>query len=134
LTKENAQRFGVADRYSTIAGDAFEVDFGSNYDLILLPNILHHFDRAACQRLMAKCHAALTSGGSLAIVEFVPNDDRVSPPVSAAFSLVMLAHTPAGDAYTLKEFQQMLSSTGFGAADVYPLAPAEHLLILSKRK
>ena len=32
----------------------------------------------------------------MAIVEFVPNPDRVSPPAAATFSLVMLATTPQG--------------------------------------
>jgi len=132
LTKENARNFGVADRYSTIPGDAFEVDFGSDYDAILLPNILHHFDRAACEKLLAKCKRALKPGGSVAIIEFVPNEDRVSPPTSAAFSLIMLANTPAGDVYTLEEFRRMLSATGFGTPEAYPLPPAEHLMILSK--
>ena len=132
LTRENAQRFGVGERYSTIAGDAFTVDFGSDYDLILLPNILHHFDLAACESLLAKCRRSLRPAGSIAIIEFVPNEDRVSPPVSAGFALIMLAQTPAGDAYTLREFQQMLSASGFGRPEAYPLLPADHMLIVSK--
>ncbi|MGZ4787837.1 MAG: methyltransferase [Terriglobales bacterium] len=133
LTKENAQRFGIADRFSTIPGDAFTVDLGSEYDAILLPNLLHHFNPPTCEKLLAKCHRALRPGGLLAIIEFVPNDDRVTPPVSAGFALIMLATTPNGDAYTLRQYQQMLSATGFGIADAYPLPPSEHLMILSKR-
>jgi len=133
FAKENADRFGVADRYSTIAGDAFNVDLGSNYDAILLPNILHHFDPSTCEKLLAKCYRALRPGGQLAIIEFVPNDDRVSPPISASFSLIMLAMTPSGDAYTLREFQRMLTATGFSTPDAYPLPPSEHLMVLSKR-
>lgn len=133
LTKENAQKFGVADRYSTIPGDAFKEEFGSDYDAILLPNILHHFNKADCEKLLAKCGRALRPGGCVAIIEFVPNDDRVSPPISAAFSMTMLATTPSGDAYTLREYQQMLQAAGLGTPEAYPLPPAEHLLILSKR-
>lgn len=134
LTKENAKKFGVADRFSTIAGDAFAVDFGHEYDAILLPNFLHHFDPAKCEEMLAKCKQALRPGGSVAIVEFVPNDDRISPPASAAFSMTMLAQTAAGDAYTLAEFHRMLSASGFETPEAYPLLPTEHLLIVAKRK
>jgi hypothetical protein len=48
----------------------------------------------------------LKPGGKAITLEFVPNEDRVSPPTAAMFSLVMLAMTDRGDAYTLSEYQQ----------------------------
>jgi hypothetical protein len=36
-------------------------------------------------------------------LEFVPNQDRVTPPTAAGFSLLMPAGTGSGDAYTLLE-------------------------------
>jgi hypothetical protein len=44
VAKENAAKFGVTDRYDTIAGSAFDVDFGTGYDVVLLTNFLHHFN------------------------------------------------------------------------------------------
>ena len=46
---------------------------------------------------------ALHPGGRAAALEFVPNEDRVSPPMAAEFSLTMLANTAGGDAYTFRE-------------------------------
>jgi hypothetical protein len=66
-----------------------------------------------CERLLAKVRAALKPGGRAVILEFVPNEDRVSPPVPAQFSLTMLAATPAGDAYTFSDHQRMLRNTGY---------------------
>src|SRR6266550_5727158 len=63
VAKENAKQAGVADRYSTLAGSAFDVDFGTGYDLALLTNFLHHFDRAQCITLLRRVHAALKPGG-----------------------------------------------------------------------
>ena len=87
-------------RYHLLPGSAFEVDYGNGYDAVLMTNFLHHFDPATNQRLLKKAHAALNPGGQVVILEFVPNDDRVSPPVPAMFSLTMLSSTPQGDAYT----------------------------------
>jgi len=123
LTRESAERAGVADRFSTIAGNAFDVEFGSDYDLVLVPNFLHHFNFTDCVRFLKKARAALRRDGRIAIVEFVPNADRVSPPESASFSLLMLATTPEGDAYTFAEFEEMLAQSGFTAPKAYSLPP-----------
>ena len=79
------QKFGVADRHTTLPGDAFEVPLGGPYDLILVTNFFHHFDPPTCEKLMRRFHAALAPGGRCVTLEFVPNDDRVSPPVQASF-------------------------------------------------
>ena len=91
--------------------------FGDGYDLVLLPNFLHHFDPPTCEQLLAKARAALAPGGRVVIVEFVPDDDRSGPADAVRFSLVMLAGTPAGDAYTFAEYQTMLGHAGFGTRD-----------------
>jgi 2-polyprenyl-3-methyl-5-hydroxy-6-metoxy-1,4-benzoquinol methylase len=113
VAKENAAKFGVIARYSSIAGSAFDVSLGSDYDLVLVPNFLHHFDRPTNLALLKRIHAALKPGGRVAILEFAPNDDRISPPPMAAFALVMLAGTPQGDAYTATELTAMLQEAGF---------------------
>ena len=67
---------------------------------MLLTNFLHHFDHPTNVALLKKVHAALQPGGRAVTLEFVPNEDRVSPPMPAGFSMIMLTTTPAGDAYT----------------------------------
>ena len=120
---ENAAKAGVTARYHTIPGSAFDVNYGEDYDLALVVNFLHHFDLSTCEKLLRKVHGALRPGGRAVILEFVPNEDRVSPSLPASFSLIMLAGTPAGDAYTFKEFQQMLGNAGFRSSELRPLPP-----------
>lgn len=92
VASENATKFGVADRHSLLAGDAFAVEFGGPF--------LPHFDPPTCEKLMRKIRAALIPDGQCVTLDFVAQEDRVSPPTAAAFALMMLATTPAGDAYT----------------------------------
>lgn len=127
----NAGRRKVAERWSPLPGNAFEVEFGGGYDLVLLPNFLHHFDRSTNVALLRKVHAALAKDGHVAIIEFVPNEDRVSPPDGALFAMRMLGTTPAGDAYTLAEYRQMLTEAGFARVEDYSLAPAPQQLIVA---
>ena len=133
VATENAEKFGVSDRHHTIAGSAFDVEYGDGYDVILLTNFLHHFDKQTCEDLLRKIHPALAEGGKVLTLEFVPNDDRVSPPMEAMFSLVMLAATPAGDAYTFAELKEMFENAGFSHNEHIPLAPMPQHLIVSMK-
>ena len=120
VAKENAQAMGVADRYHLIPGSAFDVDFGGGYDLALIANFLHHFDPPTCIAFMRKVHGSLQPGGRAAIVEFVPNPDRVTPPNAAAFSMMMLTTTAAGDAYTFAELESMSKEADFKRVELAP--------------
>ena len=132
VAKANAESAGVAERFSTIEGDAFTADFGEGYDVILLTNFLHHFDPPTCERLLRKVRAALGEGGVALTLEFVPNEDRVTPPVSAAFSLMMLAGTSGGDAYTLPELRSMFAGAGFVGSEAHPLPASPQQAIVSR--
>jgi len=132
VARENAVKMGVSGRFLTIPGSAFEIDFGSGYDIALLPNFLHHFDFATNVTLLRKVRAALKPGGLAAVIEFVPNEDRVSPPDGALFAMRMLGTTPSGDAYTFAEIDRMLGAAGFSASEGHSLAPAHQQLILAR--
>jgi ubiquinone/menaquinone biosynthesis C-methylase UbiE len=133
VAKENAQKAGVSDRYKTIEGSAFDVDFGTGYDVVLLTNFLHHFDPPTCETLLRKVRAALADGGRAVTLEFVPNEDRVSPPDAAAFSVMMLTSTPAGDAYTFSELEQMFANAGFSRSTIHPLPPTIQQVVISEK-
>ena len=133
VARENASAAGVADRFSVIEGSAFEADYGGGYDLVLLTNFLHHFDPPTCEGLLRKVHAALAPGGAALTLEFVPNEDRVSPPVPAAFSLMMLAGTPGGDAYTFPELERMFAGAGFSASELRPAPLSPQQVVISRK-
>ncbi|MEP6635252.1 MAG: class I SAM-dependent methyltransferase [Acidobacteriota bacterium] len=133
VAKENAQSAGLTERYSTIEGSAFDANYGSGYDLVLLTNFLHHFDPETCTTLLRKVRASLKDGGRAVTVEFVPNDDRISPPEAATFSVMMLGSTPAGDAYTFAELQQMMSAAGFAKSAIHQLPPSVQQVVISQK-
>jgi len=133
VAKENAQAAGVSGRFETKPGSAFEVDYGTGYDIILLTNFLHHFDPPTCETLLRKVHGALADGGRAVTLEFVPNPDRVSPPQAAAFSMMMLGSTPAGDAYTFAELDTMFRNAGFARSEMHELPPSIERVVISHK-
>jgi 2-polyprenyl-3-methyl-5-hydroxy-6-metoxy-1,4-benzoquinol methylase len=131
VAKENAQAAGVGSRHRLLPGSAFDVEYGSGYDLVLLTNFLHHFDVPTNEQLLRKVHAALAPGGRAAALELVPNEDRVSPETPAAFSMMMLGSTPAGDAYPFSEFERMFRNAGFSRCELHPLPPTFEQVIVA---
>lgn len=130
VARRNAAAAGVSDRYTTLAGSAFEIDWGRDYDIILLPNFLHHFDFDACVSVLAKARAALGPGGRVLVIEFVPEENRIAPAIAARFPFIMLAATPKGDAYTASQFQDMALKAGFSGSQVIPLEPSPQTLVI----
>lgn len=127
---ENASKAGVHDRYDMLPGSAFEVDFGGPYDAVLLTNFLHHFDFPTNVGLLKKVRSVLKPGGRAATLEFVPNPDRVSPPMPAAFALTMLTSTESGDAYTFAELATMYNEAGFSNITEHPIPMSPHTVVL----
>ncbi len=129
---ENAKKAGVADRYDMLPGSAFEVDYKGPYDAVLLTNFLHHFDKPTCVGLLKKVRTALKPGGRAATLEFVPNEDRVSPPTPAAFAMTMLATTASGDAYTFSELRAMYEEAGFTGVTAHPIPMSPHTVVMGE--
>ena len=130
---ENAKAAGISDRYRTIGGSAFDADYGSGYDIVLLTNFLHHFDVPTCETLLRKVHGALGPGGRAVTLEFIPNEDRVSPPLVAAFSMMMLGGTAGGDAYTFSELDRMFLNAGFSNNELRSIEPSIQQVVVSTR-
>jgi len=129
VARANARKAGVEGRYETLAGSAFELDYQGPYDIVLLTNFLHHYDAPTCVTILKKVRAALKPGGRAAALEFVPNEDRVSPPMAAAFSLVMLTTTRSGDAYTFRELEAMYREAGFDRVTQHPVPNGPHTVV-----
>ncbi len=129
VAARNAERAGVGGRHRTLAGDAFAMDWGGGYDLVLLANILHHFDHPTCVALLRRVRDSLAPGGRAAIVEFIPNEDRATPPIPASFAFMMVATTQHGDAFTEPEYAAMAREAGLHAGAAVPLPPSQERLI-----
>jgi D-arabinose 1-dehydrogenase-like Zn-dependent alcohol dehydrogenase len=133
VARENAVAAGVSERWSALPGSAFDVDYGNGYDVVLLTNFLHHFDRATCESVLVKSFEALAPGGRVATLEFIPNDDGVSPPFAALFGMVMLVSTPRGKAYRFSELDAMHRAAGFADCVMVELPPTPQRLVFARK-
>jgi precorrin-6B methylase 2 len=131
-TRKTVARFGVADRFSFIAGDLLKADFGSGHTIATLGHILHSEGRERSRELLKKTFHALAPGGTIAIAEFLVNEDRSGPLNGLMFAVNMLVNTDCGDTYSFEEISGWLRDAGF--VDCRKLeAPGPSPLILSTR-
>lgn len=134
VTQRIAATHGVADRLTTAAGDFFEADFGTGHRLATIGHILHSEGRERSRRLLKKTHDALAPGGTVAIQEFVPNDDRNGPPGPLIFAVNMLVNTDAGDTFTFKEMSGWLRQAGFRNPRLLKVPSVSPLVLADKAK
>ena len=131
-TRRVAQQHKVADRLTTIPGDLMEADFGDGHQVAALGHILHSEGVERSQQLLQKTFHALAPGGVIAIMEFLPNDERTGPPLPLIFGVNMLVNTDQGDTFTFAEISAWLRAAGFENPRLLEV-PAVSPLILASR-
>jgi hypothetical protein len=132
VTKETAEKHGVADRFRFAGGDLLAADFGAQHDLAVLGHILHTEGEERSRQLLAKVFASLGSGGTIAIAEWLVNETRTAPPHSLMFAVNMLLHSSDGDTFSFEEISSWLSQAGFHSARLLD-APGVSPLILATK-
>ncbi len=105
---------GLTGRIGTVGGDFLaEPALPGGHDVILLSMILHDWDEPTNRALLAKCHAALPSGGAVVVCELLLNDERTGPSDAALMGMNMLIETEGGRNYSRAEYADWLVDAGF---------------------
>ncbi|HUB32707.1 MAG TPA: methyltransferase [Bryobacteraceae bacterium] len=132
VTRRVATRFGLVDRYTFVSGDLLEADFGRAHHIATLGHILHSEGAERSRILLRKTYDALEPGGTIAIAEFLVNDDRTGPPMGLIFAVNMLVATENGDTFSFSEISKWLDQAGFENARLLE-SPGPSPLILANR-
>lgn len=112
--RKAVQRHRLEGRVDWLEGNLREVDPGTaRYDAAILGHICHSEGPVHTPKLLAKMAKALQPGGTLAIAEFVPDDDRNGPIKALLFSLNMLVNTTDGDVFPFAQYRSWLEACGF---------------------
>jgi ubiquinone/menaquinone biosynthesis C-methylase UbiE len=131
-TKRITKKFGVADRFKFIEGDIGDVDFRTGYDIAILGHILHSEGEERGRKLLKKAFDALKSGGTIAIGEWLVNDERTEPLPSLMFAVQMLVNTEHGNTFSFNEIKGWLEQAGFKNVRTLK-APAPSPLVLATK-
>jgi SAM-dependent methyltransferase len=133
VTKRVADRHGVGDRFTFVAGDLDSAEFGKGHQIATLGHILHSEGIERSKSLLKKAFTALAPGGTIAIAEWLVNDDRNGPPPGLIFAVNMLVNTERGDTFSFGEIARWLTAAGFTTARLVEELPCPSPLILATK-
>ncbi|MBE2198739.1 MAG: methyltransferase [Anaerolinea sp.] len=133
--QQNLEAAQLADRVDLYATDLWQAAWGTEWDGILLFNLLHHYDLETNHKLLQKAHTALKPGGKVAIFDQVAGKQFGSA-TNAMVQLVGLMYYLFADGriFTRDELTDLLSQTGFQNMQFYLMrqAPGSNLLVAEK--
>lgn len=103
---------GLADRVRHTEGDLATAPLGGPHDAVLLFNVIHHLAPAAIGALLARIHAALRPGGTLAVLDLFARPGHETPGSGAHLGLFF--HLTSGaETYSHEQLAVWLRAAGF---------------------
>ena len=132
VTQRVAARHRVADRLTVAPGEFFEADFGAGHQVATVGHILHSEGRDRSRRLLKKTWSALAPGGTIAVQEFMPNDERTGPLHTLIFAVNMLVNTDEGDTFTFAEMSAWLEEAGYANPRLLEVPSVSPLVLADK--
>ena len=112
IFQQNVAKNVMAERVRFVGGDFLHQPIGNGFDTAWLSHVLHGESPANAATLIKHAAAALISGGTLMIHEFILSDHTQGPLYPALFSLNMLLGTEQGQSYSELELEQMCQAAG----------------------
>lgn len=134
VTRKTVEKFHLSDRFSFVEGDLLSADFGKDHNVATLGHILHSEGEERSRKLLAKVFQALAPGGTIAIAEFLVDDDRKGPLNGLFFAVNMLVNTDNGNTYSFNEIGSWLGAAGFRDARTIPAPGPSPLILATKPK
>jgi ubiquinone/menaquinone biosynthesis C-methylase UbiE len=134
LAEETIASYGLSERISFEEGDYTAPSLGDGYDVVLLANVLHDNTQEACLDLLRKAYRALVEGGLIIVNEFHLDADKVNPPVSAIFSLLMMLENQGAAEYPAQTIVDWLLEAGFSRPEIHRLPEPSPMVVLAATK
>lgn len=112
-TRRAVRAAGLEAQFEFLGADIFAADWsGLGYDLVVAANVCHLFDEETNLHLLDRLFDAVRPGGTLAIVEIVPNEQLDGPRPAVLYALGLLLRTGSGRAYPFSAYARWLERTG----------------------
>jgi hypothetical protein len=131
--RELAREEGIADLVEHRAGDLHTTDFETDNDVVLLSNILHHFQPDACRAILRRAHASLAPSGTVAIWE-IERPKSTSPVGAGDGAALFFRLTSTASCYSGDEYAGWLAAAGFTKIRIQRPALSPGSVLVTGRK
>ena len=114
VTREAVAGAGCQAQFDIVEADMFSVTFEDDaFDLAILGSICHLFDESTNRRLFARVARWLAPGGTVAVIDFLPNERRDGPRDIVLYAVELVRRAPAGQLYPFSSYAGWLREAGF---------------------
>jgi SAM-dependent methyltransferase len=114
VTRDAVAQAGLEEQFDVLERDIFSVTFDDDaFDLAILGNICHLFDEATNRRLFDRAARWLAPGGTVAVIDFLPNERRDGPRDVVLYAVELVGRAPAGQLYPFSSYAGWLREAGF---------------------
>lgn len=114
VTREAVKAAGRQAQFDIVEDDMFRVTFEDGaFDLAILSNICHLFDESTNRRLFDRVARWLAPGGTVAVIDFLPNERRDGPRDIVLYAVELVRRTPGGQLYPFSSYAGWLREAGF---------------------
>ena len=114
VTRRVVATRGYDAQFDYLSGDLFTIDLGHTaYDLAIAGNLCHLFDEATNLRLLGRLFDALRPGGTVAILDALPNERLDGPRPIVLYALGLLLRTNRGQVYPFSTYTGWLRHLGY---------------------
>jgi SAM-dependent methyltransferase len=130
LAQARVARAGLASRIAVVAGDALAgpLALGRPADVVAMRALLQVLGPAECRKAVTNAAASLRSGGILAVIGAVLDDDSLAPVEAVGFNIALMSLFPAGRAHTMHAHADWFAAAGLGSPERVALPGANSLV------
>lgn len=126
LGKQKIQGTQWEGRLEFVGQDYLEAECSSDYDIVLLANILHQEPKERAQRLIEKGAKALGPGGRVVVIDFAIDREQQNSVMGALFAINMRSF---GDTYPAATIRSWMHRAGIGDVQRSDLGPNLWMII-----
>ena len=134
VTRQAVAAAGREGQFHFLEEDIFSVTLDDDaFDLVIVGNLCHLFDESTNRRLLGRAASWLAPGGTVAIIDFLPNERRDGPRSIALYGAELVRRVPTGQLYPFSSYAGWLRENGFERIDRTELTPFPPVTLVRAR-
>ena len=134
VTRQAVAAAGREAQFQFLEEDMFTVTLDNGaFDLVILGNVCHLFDDSTNRRLLDRVIRWLAPAGTVAIIDFLPNERRDGPREVALYAAELVRRIPGGQLYPFSSYAGWLRETGFENIARVELTPCPPVTLVRGR-
>jgi ubiquinone/menaquinone biosynthesis C-methylase UbiE len=135
ITRQAVAAAGREVQFELLEHDMFTLSLEDDaFDLVILGNVCHLFDDYTNRTLLGRVARWVASGGTVAVIDFLPNERRDGPRAMSLYSVELAQRMPAGQLYPFSSYAGWLREAGFERIERVELTACPPVALVRARR